>query len=197
MSCCYCITRARSITACVDCSLQAKTVLSNSIFLHYTFFSCPKLHFTQMFLTHQYCTCAGSCCSSGSLPSPEDTTIPIWGALTARGCCVPTTKPTSPQALLCSVPAPNFAPRAQGKGVGAAGTPSPFQRDRSMEFPSRLEGLTWCHLPAQPGPSQSAGLQPASSGISPVSCVQHQLHRVQHLSFGVTVKGKEGSLREA
>lgn len=42
MSCCYCITRARSITACVDYSFQAKNALSNSVFLHYTFFFLPE-----------------------------------------------------------------------------------------------------------------------------------------------------------
>lgn len=51
MSCCYCITRASSITACVNYSFQAKNVLNNSVFLHYPFFFKPEEHIPSSFHT--------------------------------------------------------------------------------------------------------------------------------------------------
>lgn len=155
MSCCYCITRVRSITACVDCSLQAKTVLSNSIFLHYTFFSLPK-------------ACVSHRCSSYT------NIIHVQQAAVAQGLSAPHTKwgghgNLTNSSWLCPVPhqtnlpsklslAPFLpqtctSPGAQGEGVGAAGYNSSFSEGQNCGSPerARLEGstgLTWCHLPA-------------------------------------------------
>lgn len=129
------------------------------------------MYFTQMFFIHQYYTCAASCYSSGSLPCPSLLTTKWWrrgdldlGSTNSSWLChVSTTKPTSPasSSLLRFCPKLATSPRAQGKACGSSRVqPVPFQQDRIMESQNGSgwkgpQGLTWCHLPAQPGPSQS------------------------------------------
>lgn len=159
MSCCYCITRARSITACVDCSLQAKTVLSNSIFLHYTFFSLPKACVSHRCSSHTNITHVQQAAVAQGPSAPHTK----WGGhgnlsgkhqqLVAVPCAH--TKPTSP----ASSPWPRFCPKLvqvqepKAKVWEQQGTTVPYQRDRIVGAQNGsgwkgAQGLTWCHPPA-------------------------------------------------
>lgn len=178
------------------------------------------MYFTQMFFIHQYYTCAASCYSSGSLPCPSLLTTKWWrrgdldlGSTNSSWLChVSTTKPTSPasSSLLRFCPKLATSPRAQGKACGSSRVqPVPFQQDRIMESQN---GSGWKDHRGSPGatsllsqghPRAHTGLQPDSSGISPARETPHpQLCQtsaalsITLLSFGVTIKGKEGSLRE-
>lgn len=186
MSCCYCITRARSITACVDCSLQAKTVLSNSIFLHYTFFFLPKAcvshrcsSYTNIIHVQQVAVTQGL--SLLLTPSGEDTVTSLGSTNSSWLCPVSTPNQPPQQALPCPLSAPNlykFRSPHQAQVWEQQGTTSPFSKGQNCGIPEqvRLEQSTGAHLvppPCQPGPCQSTGLQPDSSGMPPVRETPH------------------------
>lgn len=148
-----------------------------------------------------------------SQQSGEDVVTSIWEALTARGCvmCPPPNQPPQ-RALLCSVSAPNLlqAQEPKAKHVGAAGyNQYLFSRTESWNPRTGQAGRDHRGSPgatsllSQGHPRAHTGLQPDSSGISPARETPHpQLCQttaalsITLLSFGVTIKGKEGSLRE-